>query len=140
MLVDESEPVISVSDLVKHFTVKSSVGLRSHKATVQAVSGVSFEVRPGETLGLVGESGSGKTTVGRCILRLIEPTDGSIKFLGQELVGLNARRMRALRKEMQIVFQDPYASLDPKKTVGTHESAEPLKIQKVPSNHERESR
>ncbi|MEO6124820.1 MAG: oligopeptide/dipeptide ABC transporter ATP-binding protein [Ilumatobacteraceae bacterium] len=129
-------PVISVDDLVKHFTVKSSFGLRSIRHTVQAVSGVSFDVFAGQTLGLVGESGSGKTTVGRCLLRLIEPTAGSIKFQGQELIGLGRAEMRELRKELQIVFQDPYASLDPKMTVGAS-IAEPLKIQKVAGDHDK---
>ena len=111
-------PVLEVTDLVKNFTVTSAKGFRSVKRFVQAVSGVSFTVHENETLGLVGESGSGKTTVGRCVLRLIEPTSGSVRFKGQELTDLDAGRMRRLRREMQIVFQDPYASLDPKMTVG----------------------
>jgi oligopeptide/dipeptide ABC transporter ATP-binding protein len=127
--------VLEVNDLVKNFTVKGSAGLRSIKRTVQAVSGVSFELEHGKTLGLVGESGSGKTTVGRCLLRLIEPTSGSVRFQGQELIGLSVVELRALRKQMQIVFQDPYASLDPKMTVGTA-IAEPLVLQKVAGNHE----
>jgi oligopeptide/dipeptide ABC transporter ATP-binding protein len=127
-------PVLEVTDLVKHFTVSSNKGLRSVKRVVQAVSGVSFVIRENETLGLVGESGSGKTTVGRCVLRLIEPTAGSIKFKGQELTGLDAGRMRRLRRQMQIVFQDPYASLDPKMTVGAS-IEEPLRIQKIPGRH-----
>jgi oligopeptide/dipeptide ABC transporter ATP-binding protein len=127
--------VLEVSGLVKHFSVKSSAGLRSIKRTVQAVSGVSFAIGKGETLGLVGESGSGKTTAGRCALRLIEPTSGSIRFEGQELVGMGASELRDLRKQMQIVFQDPYASLDPKMTVGQSIS-EPLDIQKTPGDHQ----
>ncbi len=130
-----TEPVLEVTNLAKNFTVKSSKGLRVVRRTVQAVSDVSFTVGAGQTVGLVGESGSGKTTVGRCILRLIEPTSGSVKFKGQELVGLPAKDLRKLRREMQIVFQDPYASLDPKMTVGAS-IAEPLTIQRVEGNHD----
>ena len=129
-----SEPVLEVSNLTKNFMVKSSKGLRVIRRTVQAVSDVSFTIGQGETLGLVGESGSGKTTVGRCILRLIEPTSGSVRFRGEELVGMEPDHLRHLRRQMQIVFQDPYASLDPKMTVGAS-IAEPLDIQKVPGNH-----
>ena len=128
--MSEVTPILEVTDLVKEFTVKSSKGIRSVKRTVHAVSGVSFSLLPGQTLGLVGESGSGKTTVGRCLLRLIEPTAGSVRFMGQELTTLPADELRALRKEMQIVFQDPYASLDPKMTVGAS-IAEPLDIQNI---------
>lgn len=128
------EPILRVRNLVKNFDVRGSRGLRSVKRTVQAVSDVSFDVAPGETLGLVGESGSGKTTVGRCVLRLIEPTSGSIEFQGRELVGMPSRELRALRRDMQIVFQDPYASLDPRMTVGAS-IAEPLDVQKIPGDH-----
>jgi peptide/nickel transport system ATP-binding protein/oligopeptide transport system ATP-binding protein len=130
------EPVLEVRDLVKEFHVRRASGIRLERATVQAVSGVSFEVHPSQTVGLVGESGSGKTTVGRCVLRLIEPTAGSIRFKGQELIGMERNELRALRKEMQIVFQDPYASLDPKRTVGAA-IAEPFEIQRVPGDHEK---
>ena len=130
-----SEPILEVTDLVKEFAVSGSRGLRKTKAIVHAVSGVSFTVMPGETVGLVGESGSGKTTVGRTVLRLAEPTSGSIKFKGQEIVGLDRGEMRKLRKEMQIVFQDPQASLDPRITVGSAIS-EPLRIQKIKGDHE----
>lgn len=130
-----TEPILDVNELVKHFTVKTSRGVRAYKNVVQAVSGVSFSVRPGETLGLVGESGSGKTTVGRCVLRLVEPTAGSVRFQGEELVGMRADRLRELRRDMQIVFQDPYASLDPRLTVGTS-IAEPLEVQKIPGDHQ----
>lgn len=114
-----SEPVLEVRDLVKNFSIKASAGVRVIRKTVQAVSGVSMTIGPGETVGLVGESGSGKTTVGRCVLRLIEPSGGSVKFKGTELVGLGDGALRKLRSQMQIVFQDPYASLDPKMTVGS---------------------
>lgn len=131
----EAKPILEVNNLVKNFTVRGSSGIRATKRTVQAVSDVTFEVRAGETLGLVGESGSGKTTVGRCILRLIEPTSGSILFEGRELVGMDGRELRGLRSNMQIVFQDPYASLDPRMTVGSS-IAEPLAVQRIPGDHE----
>ena len=130
-----SDVVLEVNDLVKEFVVKSSKGLRSIRKTVHAVSGVSFSVSAGQTVGLVGESGSGKTTVGRCVLRLAEPTSGSVKFKGQELVGMPTSDLRKLRRSMQIVFQDPQASLDPRLTVG-NAIAEPLKIQKVEGDHD----
>jgi peptide/nickel transport system ATP-binding protein/oligopeptide transport system ATP-binding protein len=128
-------PVVEVTNLTKEFTVKTSHGLRVVRRTVHAVSDVNLTVPSGKTVGLVGESGSGKTTVGRCILRLIEPTAGSVKFQGTELVGLPAKDLRKLRRSMQIVFQDPYASLDPKMTIGAS-IAEPLQIQKVAGNHQ----
>jgi oligopeptide/dipeptide ABC transporter ATP-binding protein len=130
-----STPVVEVNNLTKEFTVKSTRGLRVIRRTVHAVSDVSISIPEGKTVGLVGESGSGKTTVGRCILRLIEPTAGSVKFKGTELVGMEQNDLRKLRRSMQIVFQDPYASLDPKMTVGAS-IAEPLEIQKVAGNHQ----
>jgi peptide/nickel transport system ATP-binding protein/oligopeptide transport system ATP-binding protein len=130
-----TEPILAVRDLVKDFPIKSNSGLRVVQSRVQAVAGVSFEILPGQTLGLVGESGSGKTTAGRCVLRLTEPTSGSVKFKGQELVGLDAGKLRKFRRQMQIVFQDPQASLDPRLTVGAA-VAEPLRIQKVEGNHQ----
>ncbi len=128
-------PLIEVTGLTKHFPVRAAKGLRSIRSTVQAVNDVSFEIGRGETLGLVGESGSGKTTAGRCILRLIEPSDGSIRFEGREMVGMSRSELRQLRREIQIVFQDPQASLDPRLTVGSAIS-EPLRIQKVAGNHD----
>ncbi len=119
--------VLEVDDLVKSFIVHSVQGVRRITEIVQAVSGVSFAVTAGQTVGLVGESGSGKSTVGRCILRLIEPTTGSVKFEGTELTSLGRGDLRQLRRQMQIVFQDPYASLDPRMTVGSA-IAEPLHI------------
>ena len=128
-------PLLQVTDLVKEFPVRSSRGLRSVRQVVHAVAGVSFEINTGQTLGVVGESGSGKTTAGRCVLRLIEPTSGSVRFEGRELTTLGREEMRELRKDLQIVFQDPYASLDPRLTVGAA-ITEPLQIQKVPGKHE----
>jgi len=130
-----STPVVEVNNLTKEFVVKSTRGLRVIKRTVHAVSDVSLTIPEGKTVGLVGESGSGKTTVGRCILRLIEPTAGSVKFKGTELLGMEQNDLRKLRRSMQIVFQDPYASLDPKMTVGAS-IAEPLEIQNVSGNHQ----
>ena len=129
-----SELILEVDGLVKNFDVRTSKGLRVIRRTVQAVSGVSFAIAQGQTIGVVGESGSGKTTVGRCILRLIEPTGGSVKFKGQELVGLAPKELRRLRREMQIVFQDPFASLDPRRTV-QDAIAEPFEIQKMEGDH-----
>jgi len=117
------ETLVSVRGLVKHFPVEGS------DEVVRAVDGVSFDIFAGETLGLVGESGCGKSTVGRCLLRLIEPTAGQITFAGQDVRSLDKKRLRQLRREMQIIFQDPYASLNPRMKVGDI-VAEPLVIHK----------
>jgi peptide/nickel transport system ATP-binding protein/oligopeptide transport system ATP-binding protein len=130
-----TDPLLEVQNLTKEFFVGNSKGFRAVTATVQAVTDVSFTIEAGRTLGLVGESGSGKTTTGRCLLRLIEPTSGSIRFLGEELVGMPRDELRKLRRRLQIVFQDPQASLDPRLTVGSAIS-EPLRIQKIPGRHE----
>jgi len=113
-----SAPLLEVSGLTKHFPIRRGLFGRV-SGQVRAVDGVSFEVRRGETLGLVGESGCGKTTTGRAILRLIEPTSGSVRFDGAEVTRLRRPELRALRRRMQIVFQDPYSSLNPRLTVGS---------------------
>jgi oligopeptide transport system ATP-binding protein len=110
--------ILEVTDLKKHFPIKKGLFSRT-VGHVRAVDGVSFSVNQGEVLGLVGESGCGKTTTGRCILRLIEPTSGSVKFDGREIIGLPFREMRPLRRQMQIIFQDPYSSLNPRLSVRT---------------------
>jgi ABC-type oligopeptide transport system ATPase subunit len=102
-----TEPLLRVQGLVKEFNLKAVRGMGRKKRVVQAVSDVSFEVARGETLGLVGESGSGKTTVGRCVLRLLEPTAGSVSFDGVDLASLSFEELRGVRRRMQIVFQDP---------------------------------
>ena len=110
-------PLLSVRGLAKHYVRKSGM-FSGDKGVVRAVDGVSFEVYPGETLGLVGESGCGKTTTGRAVLRLIEPTAGDVVFEGQDVLRLEASALRRLRRRMQIIFQDPFSSLNPRMTIG----------------------
>src|SRR5438045_5970164 len=106
-------PLLEVTDLVKHYPVRSGI-LRRRAGIVHAVDGVSFSLGAGETLGLVGESGCGKSTVARSVLRLVEPSSGSIRLNGQEITRLGKTEMRSHRRSMQIVFQDPFASLNPR--------------------------
>ena len=113
------EPLVEVRDLVKHFPLTQGIVLRRRVGAVQAVDGVSFDVLRGETLGLVGESGCGKSTTARLLLRLIDPTSGSVRFEGREIAGIKGAELKAMRREMQMVFQDPYSSLNPRKTVGS---------------------
>jgi oligopeptide transport system ATP-binding protein len=110
------EPLLRVVDLVKHYHAGGGFLARSRPA-IRAVDGVSFDIHVGETLGLVGESGCGKSTVGKCLVRLIEPTSGAAYFEGRDIFSLRAREMRELRRQVQIIFQDPYASLDPRMSV-----------------------
>jgi oligopeptide transport system ATP-binding protein len=112
-----SETLLEARDLVKHFTVRGTA-FRGGGEVVHAVDGVSLDVRSGETLGVVGESGCGKSTLGRLLVRLHEPTSGSVRFGGSDITTLSRRRLRPYRREMQMIFQDPYASLNPRKRVG----------------------
>jgi len=130
-----SAPLLSVQDLHKRYPAAS--GRAEH--AVRAVDGVSFEVQPAETFGLVGESGCGKSTVARCIIQLIRPDSGSIRFGGEDLLALKADRLRAVRRELQMVFQDPFSSLDPRMTIRAT-LLEPLEIHRVGSRAEREAR
>ncbi|MGU3502588.1 ABC transporter ATP-binding protein [Mycobacterium sp. C31M] len=112
------EPLLQVADLVKHFPIKAGAIIEREVARVRAVDGVSLTLHEGETLGLVGESGCGKSTLCRLILQLMAPTSGSVLFQGQELVGRSRRDLRPIRRHIQMVFQDPYASLNPRKRIG----------------------
>jgi len=126
----KGEPLLVVKNLKKYFPIKKGILFDRTVDYVKAVDDVSFEIYPGKTLGLVGESGSGKSTTGYCVLELLKPTAGSVRFLGEELTTMKKEELRRMRREMQIVFQDPYASLNPRMTVGNI-VAEPLLVHKV---------
>jgi ABC-type glutathione transport system ATPase component len=132
------EVLLEVKNLTKHFPIYRGV-LRRQVGAVQAVDGVSFEIYKGETLGLVGESGCGKSTTGRTILQLLPPTAGSVLYNGQDLVQLNRNDMRKTRRHMQMIFQDPYASLNPRMSVGSI-IAEPLQIHNIGDAASRKAR
>ncbi|HYO97524.1 MAG TPA: oligopeptide/dipeptide ABC transporter ATP-binding protein [Polyangiaceae bacterium] len=134
----DSRPLLEVEDLKKYFPARGGVFGRT-TGWVKAVDGVSFVIREGETLSLVGESGCGKTTVGRALLRLIEPTAGNVRFDGQDLLALDKSRLRKLRPQMQIVFQDPYASLNPRMSIGDA-IAEPMRVHGLASGPELSAR
>jgi len=130
-------PLLEVRDLVKHFPVgRGGFGFGGPRRVVHAVDGVSFDVGAGEVLALVGESGCGKSTTGRLVLRLLAPTSGSVRFLGEDLFRVPSRQMKRLRREMQIIFQDPYASLNPRMRIGTI-LEEPLVVHRIGTAAER---
>jgi ABC-type oligopeptide transport system ATPase subunit len=133
------EALLEVTDLEKLFPVKRGLLIERTVDHVHAVDGVSFRIGEGETLGLVGESGSGKSTTGYCVLQLLKPTSGSVKFMGKELTKLPRSELREMRKEMQIVFQDPYSSLNPRMTVGNI-VAEPMEVHDQGTRRQRGAR
>ena len=136
-MTEKNGALLQVTDLTKHFPVRQGVLIERTVSHVKAVDGVTFSIESGRTLGLVGESGSGKSTTGYCILQLLKPTSGSVLFDGQELTQLGREEMRRARREIQIVFQDPYASLNPRMTVGAIVS-EPLDVHGVGTKKTRE--
>jgi oligopeptide transport system ATP-binding protein len=136
--VPAERPLVEVMDLVKHFPVRGGI-LQRTVGVVQAVDGVSFDIQRGETLGLVGESGCGKTTVGRLLLRLIEPTSGTITFDGTDLTQVKGAALKPFRRRMQIIFQDPYASLDPRTPIGDS-IGEGLRIHGLGTSKERRAK
>lgn len=132
------QPLLEAVNVVKHYPIKGGVFLKEI-ASVKAVDDVTMTINRGETIGLVGESGCGKTTFGRAILRLEEPTSGQVHFEGKDILQYNSQEMRALRKEMQIIFQDPFSSLNPRKTI-SHIIGEPLLVHGIRSRPKRDER
>jgi oligopeptide transport system ATP-binding protein len=138
LAMTKARPLLEVADLVKHYPVRSGV-LRRAVGTVHAIDGVSFSLGVGETLGLVGESGCGKSTVARSVLRLVEPTSGQIRIDGKDITHLNKSELRPVRREMQIVFQDPFASLNPRMTAGDI-VGEPLSVHGLAAGKSKQER
>ena len=115
-ITESDRPLVEVNNLKMYFPVTSGIVFQKKVADIKAVDDVSFHINKGETLGLVGESGCGKTTTGRCILQLYRPTEGEVKFNGEDVTSLSNSQMRQMRREMQVIFQDPYGSLNPRMT------------------------
>jgi ABC-type oligopeptide transport system ATPase subunit len=136
---DGNDALLRVDDLQKYFPVRKGLLIERTVDYVKAVDGVSFEIREGQTLGLVGESGSGKSTTGYCVLQLLKPTAGTVRFMGKELTTMGRGDLREMRKEMQIVFQDPYSSLNPRMTVGNI-VGEPMLVHGQGTRRAREAR
>src|SRR5512139_3004139 len=134
-MAEDNNTLLRVENLVKHFPIKQGIIIQKQIGAVHAVDGISFEVRRGETLGLVGESGCGKSTTGRTVLQLFRPTSGSVHFDGVDLVNLKGEDLRKMRRKVQMIFQDPYASLNPRMTIGEI-VGEPLVVHKVATQKE----
>ena len=137
--IEKTETLLKVENLQKYFPIRKGIVVQRHVGDVKAVDGVSFDIRRGETLGMVGESGCGKSTIGRTILRLLEPTAGKVTFEGKVLNDLSGEEMRKMRSQMQMIFQDPYASLNPRMRVGDI-IGEPMLIHAKSSREERDKR
>ena len=135
----DRQPLVRVDNLKKHFPITRGIIVQRQVGAIKAVDGVSFDILQGETLGLVGESGCGKSTTGRTVLQLYRPTDGDVLFEGESLVEMKGERLRRQRRKMQMIFQDPYASLNPRMTVGSI-IGEPLEVHNVAFGKEREER
>lgn len=136
---DANGAILSIRNLKKYFPITQGIIFQKKVADVKAVDGISFDVKPGETLGLVGESGCGKSTTGRTILQLYRPTEGSVLFEGKDLATLKGEELRKMRSNMQMIFQDPYASLNPRMTVGDI-IAEPLEVHNIAKGKEKKER
>jgi oligopeptide/dipeptide ABC transporter ATP-binding protein len=130
IVANDEHALLAVTNVQKHFPIKQGVFFQRQVGAVKAVDGVSFSVRPGETLGLVGESGCGKSTTGRVISKLLEPTGGTIRFDGRDISALSRKQMQPIRRDIQMIFQDPYSSLNPRQTIGASVGA-PFRIQGV---------